>query len=36
MVDGAGAMPIPEAMITGSTPWVDPIDGRRARVTPSR
>jgi hypothetical protein len=27
LVDGAGATPIPEAVITGSTPWVDPIDG---------
>jgi hypothetical protein len=27
LVDGAGATPIPEADITGSTPWVDPIDG---------
>jgi hypothetical protein len=27
LVDGAGAMPVPEAMITGSTPWVDPIAG---------
>jgi hypothetical protein len=27
LVDGAGATPIPEAVITGSTPWVDPIEG---------
>src|SRR3954451_23231390 len=27
IVDGGGATPIPEAMITGSTPWVDPIAG---------
>ena len=27
LVDGAGATPVPEAVITGSTPWVDPIDG---------
>src|SRR3954451_9754640 len=27
LVDGGGATPIPEAMITGSTPWVDPIAG---------
>ena len=27
LVDGAGATPIPEAVITGSTPWVDPIAG---------
>jgi hypothetical protein len=27
VVDGSGATPIPEAMITGATPWVDPIGG---------
>ena len=27
LVDGAGATPIPEAMITGTPPWVDPISG---------
>jgi hypothetical protein len=27
LVDGARVTPIPEAVITGSTPWVDPIDG---------
>jgi hypothetical protein len=27
LVDGAGATPIPEAVITGAPPWVDPIEG---------
>lgn len=27
LVDGSGAMPVPEAAFTGSTPWVDPIEG---------
>ncbi len=27
VVDGGGATPIPEAVITGATPWVDPIEG---------
>jgi hypothetical protein len=27
LVDGAGAAPVPEVVITGSPPWVDPIEG---------